>query len=978
MAETFTYDVFLSHNSEDKATVRKLAQRLKKDGLRVWFDEWEIQPGDSIVGKIDEGLEHSRVLVLAMSKDAFGSDWVTLERHTALFRDPANRERRFIPLRLDDAEIKGTLRSFAYVDWRKAAARQYQRFLEALGPRTEETTEKASKRAARRTRVRKSAILKGHSDKVWSVAVSADGRRAVSGSWDHAVKVWDLESGVALHSLRGHSATVWSVAMSADGQRAISGSVKVWDLERGTAVHSLKGHSDSVWSVAMSADGQRAVSGSVSGAIKVWDLESGAELHSLKGHSSSVNSVAVSADGRRAVSGSADRTVKVWNLESRAELHSLAGHSGEVMSVAVSADGRRAVSGSADNTVRVWNLESYRCVSVLEGHTGQVKGVALTPDGRIAVSGGEDRTVRIWQLGPIDTQRSVIRKRPKDTEAYTNAKVLLVGDSGVGKSGLAMRLTEDTFKPTESTDAHWATRLKLPHKSPQGTDREIWLWDFAGQADYRLIHQLFMDETALAALVFNPQSEDPFEGLAQWSRDLERAARRKFNRLLVAGRVDRGGLMISRRRIEEFAKSHGFDDYLETSAKTGRGCKALQKAIIDHIDWESIPYTASPRIFKLLKDAIVGLRDEDVVLLRMVELKQRLEMQLPKETFTIEELRAVVGLLAGPGLVWKLEFGDFVLLQPERINSYAAAVIRSVRAHTDEIGAILEEKVLGGDLDYQDMARLAPDEEAVVLRAMHQTLVDHGICLREPTDEGMQLVFPSYFKRERPELTGHPAVFVSYELVGALDEIYATLVVRLHQTKAFDNDKLWRFAADFKTPAGKTVGLKMTKKGEAKAEIEVYCQPGIPDDTKVTFIKYVHEHLELRGEDVARLRHYVCPHCATPVENRKVAMERLGRGLKHILCVSCEKRVPLWDLIEDKFASEKFRERVRKMQEQSQTGIDNESRELILVGHAFAIAGEAGQIFRQTSNSDWGIDGEIEFKDYKGKASGKRVYLQLK
>ena len=44
-----------------------------------------------------------------------------------------------------------------------------------------------------------------------------------------------------------------------------------------------------------------------------------------------------------------------------------------------------------------------------------------------------------------------------------------------------------------------------------------------------------MDETALAVLVFNPQSENPFEGLGQWDRDLQRAARGPFNKLLVAG-----------------------------------------------------------------------------------------------------------------------------------------------------------------------------------------------------------------------------------------------------------------------------------------------------------------------------------------------------------------------------------------------------------------------------------------------------------
>ena len=99
--EPFPYDVFLSHSAKDKPVVRDVAERLKKDGLRVWFDEWEIRPGDSIPAKIEEGLERSRVLVLCMSANAFGSDWAQLESATFRFRDPLNKERRFLPLRLD-------------------------------------------------------------------------------------------------------------------------------------------------------------------------------------------------------------------------------------------------------------------------------------------------------------------------------------------------------------------------------------------------------------------------------------------------------------------------------------------------------------------------------------------------------------------------------------------------------------------------------------------------------------------------------------------------------------------------------------------------------------------------------------------------------------------------------------------------------------------------------------------------------------
>jgi uncharacterized CHY-type Zn-finger protein len=219
---------------------------------------------------------------------------------------------------------------------------------------------------------------------------------------------------------------------------------------------------------------------------------------------------------------------------------------------------------------------------------------------------------------------------------------------------------------------------------------------------------------------------------------------------------------------------------------------------------------------------------------------------------------------------------------------------------------------------------------------------------------------------------------VTYGFSGVLDEIYATLVVRLHYTNDFEKDQLWKYAADFKALSGKRVGLHMTKKDEARAEIQVYFDAGVQVDTQVSFIKYIHEHLRRRAKDVTRVRSYVCSHCDPPLENRRAIKMRLEKGLKDIVCGACEERVDLIDMIEQKFASDKFLRAVQDMDAQAQFNLDNESLELILVGHAFSTAGEAGQIFRPVSNSEWGIDGEIEFKNNKGEASGARVYLKLK
>jgi hypothetical protein len=243
------------------------------------------------------------------------------------------------------------------------------------------------------------------------------------------------------------------------------------------------------------------------------------------------------------------------------------------------------------------------------------------------------------------------------------------------------------------------------------------------------------------------------------------------------------------------------------------------------------------------------------------------------------------------------------------------------------------------------------------------------------------LVFPSYFRRDKPDPPEHPNVFVTYGFSGPLEEIYSTLVVRLSYSDGFTCDQLWKDAADFRTLAGKMAGLAMTRKGEGKAEMVVYFEAGVQIETQVTFIKYVHEHLLAHSqprESVTRVRTYVCPHCDEPLENRIAVKKRLQMGKKDIICPLCEKRLPLLDLIEEKFASSEFLQKVREMDEMAGINLDNESRELILVGHATAIAAEAGQIFRPVAWADWGIDGEIEFKNDLGRASGQRLYLQLK
>ena len=825
MADEFRYDVFLSHSAKDKAVVRPIAERLRQDGLKVWLDEWVLKPGDSIPAKIEEGLERSRVLVLCMSANAFGSDWAQLESQTFRFRDPLNKERRFIPLRLDDAPSRGSLQQFLCIDWLPANREcEYPSLLEAC---------------------------------------RAPGRPA---------------------------------PLTVEQERLLG------------TILSL-------------------------------------------------------------------------------------GHTDNVRSVSWSPDGRRALSGSADHTVRLWEVESGRCLRVLEGHTDWVLSVAFSPDGHHALSGAANGVARVWSLSELlidvrtpATPAPAMQPVP-DQVQYTNAKVLLVGDTSSGKTGLAHRLTTGQWSPTDgSTVGAWCTQWPLSGVGgAEGLEREVWLWDFGGQADQRLIHQLYMEHAALILLLFDADKEDVLPGLREWQAALRRCLTAETRQFLVAGRTDTG-FKASRAKVQDFAERNRFG-YFETSAKEGTGCEELSRAIKEGIPWERMEKRTSPRIFKLVKDQILKLRDEGQVLHTFKELREELWRRLPEEPrFGDETLRTVIGLLDGPGVVKELDYGTYILLQPEWINAYAQAVIRTLRQDPSELGCLPLRSIAEGKLLFQtvgvdgsiaEMKRLPEAEERVVLREMERQLEERGLCLRQ----GDKLVFPSHCGRDRPATVEYP-VCVSYRVKGYLDDIYATLVVKLADSESFQLNQLWRAAADFETLAGRHhMGIKLTREAADSGDISVCFASGVTKQEQVIFANYIHAHLMGRCEQVQRLRCYVCPNCGTPKGNPEALMTKLLTKKREatVECDTCEQRFPLWDDLEILFASDEVRKQVEGLQAVDAIRLDSRRKGKLLaleVGSRITSANQ--KCFEIPATEDEGIDMELEFTDDDGKGTGRRLYLQLK
>jgi cytochrome c len=289
------------------------------------------------------------------------------------------------------------------------------------------------------------AQLRGHGGPVRALAISADGTRAVSGSFDTTAIHWSLQRNAALQVLRFHDGAVNAVVYLTDGRIVTAGEdahIAIWMPGQQQPDMVLDGHSGPIAGLAVSPDGAMLASASWDHTVRLWPLNGGAP-RLLEGHTQNVNGVAFSADGRDVVSAGYDATLRIWPLAGGAEiirtlpspLNSVAvapdgeivtaGASGKVfllspqgnlraeveasaipiIGVAVSPDGRLAAAAGIRGTVAVIDRAARKLVHTLVGPGLPVWSVAFFPDSRTLLTGGTDRMIRRWNAvggEPID------------------------------------------------------------------------------------------------------------------------------------------------------------------------------------------------------------------------------------------------------------------------------------------------------------------------------------------------------------------------------------------------------------------------------------------------------------------------------------------------------------------------------------------------------------------------------------------------
>ena len=759
--------------------------------------------------------------------------------------------------------------------------------------------------------------LEGHTGKVHSVAFDPTGGTLASGSDDRTVKLWKAASGRLLRTLDGHTDTVRSVVWNWQGQMLASGSdskISLWDPAKGRLVGSLDGHTDWVSSLAFHKLDDALVSGSDDYTIKVWDTKLGKPVKTLEGHSSWVFCVALDPREQRLVSAGGDNSVKLWDASDGRLLRSLESHTDIVWCASFSEDGSIIASISSDNTIRLWNSITGSNLAVVPEKIGKKefgRGLAFHPQRPLLATVGSDPGIpeaeceRVIHLYELDFDL-LLGQPAKPSVSYTSAKVVLVGDSGVGKTGLGWRMAHGDFKEHSSTHGQQFWLLEqLCKKRADGTECEAVLWDLAGQPDYRLIHALFLDDADLALVLFDPTKEgDPLSGVEFWLRQLKAGNPDNIGPpiMLVAARSDRGTPRLTSEELDEFCQNRCLAGYLRTSAKAGEGMDELVERMKGLIPWDQKSATVTTETFKRIKDHVLELKENRrrrKIILTPEELRERLVKSKKKWKFSDAEMMTAVGHLANHGYVTKLKTSQGesrILLSPELLNNLAASLVLEARRNVKGLGSLEEQKLLTGHYKFPELEHVAAAERDLLLDAAAVLFLKHNVCFRETDPNNMQtyLVFPELINLKRPadENDKPTEDGVAYTVSGAIENVYASLVVLMGYTQTFTRTSQWRNQARYEVGNKQVCGFRLEEERPGELDFVLYFSTDTAAHTRTLFQSLFEGFLSRRSHlEVKRFDPVECSKAHRI--NRAVVREQLASGETVAFCGKCGEKVSL-------------------------------------------------------------------------------------
>ncbi|NOR83687.1 MAG: protein kinase [Ardenticatenales bacterium] len=261
----------------------------------------------------------------------------------------------------------------------------------------------------------------GHTQWVYSVAFSPDGRLFATASDDDSIILWQVSGGNLARRIETFLGGITDVDFSPSNLLLAAGSwdgnVGLWQLSDGHLLRTLQGHEDGIRDVEFSPDGKLLASASDDHTIRLWQVSDGSLVHTLRGHTATIRKLAFSPDGTRLASASEDHAIGMWQVSDGSMVRSLQGHSESVLDIAFSTDGSLLASGSEDGKLILWQVTSGGMLRFLTEHSDSVTSVGFSPDGKMLVSGAGDGVLQFWGLSdaiPLETETSE-RESPTET-----------------------------------------------------------------------------------------------------------------------------------------------------------------------------------------------------------------------------------------------------------------------------------------------------------------------------------------------------------------------------------------------------------------------------------------------------------------------------------------------------------------------------------------------------------------------------------